>query len=103
MSAHDLSDEDISLHLTTGSYPTIDIGSPHGALVELFLLGSTDRERVECALAIADRIRNAALDLSAQLANGGTGQLRSDGDPTDLPAAGPGPRHGAILATAVSA
>lgn len=94
---HDLSDADLELRLTTGSHLTLDVvrGDTSLNLVEMFLDGATDRERIECALAIAERIRHAALDLSAQLANGGTGQLVGNGTPPALPTSVDGPRHGA--------
>lgn len=88
---HYLSDADIELRLTTGSHLTLDVaqGDTTHNLIEMFVDGATDRERIECALAIAEQIRNAALDLSAQLANGGTGMLVGNGNQLTLPDAAP--------------
>lgn len=77
-------------------------GQTHVEAGRLYAAGVTDRERLENLLAIAARIRQATLDLIAELATDDVTEVHTAlGRPVELPDAAP--LHGTTVARAVTA
>lgn len=101
-SIHNIEPDDLSASLIPGKLVSVAFcDDRHGYAGRLYPAGATDRERLENLLAIAARMRQAALDLIAALADAPQARLHtSDGRVAPLPEAGP--LHGTTT-TAVTA
>jgi hypothetical protein len=101
-SIHNIEPDDVSLRLLTDKQLSVAFADDRfGYAGHLFIAGDTDRERLENLLAIAGRIRQATLDLIAELQGDDVAEVHTAlGRPLPLPDAAP--LHG-TTATAVPA
>ena len=93
-STHDLLPRDVSVRVIPDQLTCVQLLSQHndGPLMagELYIAGDSDRERLNNLLEIAQRMRTAALDLLADLANNpGERSYTSTGEPPSFPEAAP--------------
>jgi hypothetical protein len=95
-SIHDVTPDDIEVTVLRDQQLAVCIHGAGGALTagHVFVAGCSDRERLENLLAIAGRLRQATLDLIAQLNDEGAPSQRGDvhraaGDPPAMPDAAP--------------
>ena len=101
-SIHNIEPDDVSLRLLADKQLSVAFADDRfGVAGHLFIAGDTDRQRLENLLAIAARMRQAALDLIAALADAPQARSHtSDGRVAPLPDAAP--LHGTTT-TAVTA
>lgn len=101
-SIHDIEPDDVSVQLIRDRQVSVGFRDDRGLDAGvLYLAGDTDRQRLENLLAIAARIRQATLDLIAELQGDDVAEVHTAlGRPLPLPDAAP--LHG-TTATAVPA
>lgn len=101
-SIHDIAPDDVSVRVIRDKQVSVAFEDDRfGTAGHLFVAGDSDRERLENLLAIAQRIRQAALDLIADLQGDDVAEVHTAlGRPSPLPDAAP--LHG-TTATAVPA
>lgn len=101
-SIHNIEPDDVSLRLLADRQLSVAFADRRfGVAGRLFIAGDTDRQRLENLLAIAARMRQAALDLIAELQGDDVAEVHTAlGRPLPLPDAAP--LHGTTT-TAVTA
>ena len=90
---HDVAPDDVRVRIGDDCYLLVGFlrdGQTHVEAGRLYVAGVTDRERLENLLAIAQRIRQAALDLIADLQGDDVAEVHTAlGRPLPLPDAAP--------------
>ncbi len=102
-SVHDVTPDDVSVMIVRDRHVSVALVDEAGHRVAgtIYPAGATDRERLENLLAIAQRIRQATLDLIADLTSDDIAEVHTALD-QPLPPPDAAPLHG-TTATAVPA